>query len=159
MSNTDVEEEPVMTAAHLGNIFRLKSPSVVARVIDGEAILIAFETGTYFSARGSGAAVVEGVLAATPVSRIVGAFTPTDSFPRAEITRRVLLFLQQLRDEGLVAADLPHGDAPDEQAHASGGLSFEPPTLEKYRDLEDLLVLDPIHDVDAAGWPSTKARQ
>lgn len=148
-----------MTAADASNFYRLKSPSVVARVIDGEAILIAFETGTYFSARGSGAAIVERVLTPTPVSRIIRAFTPTDSFPRAEITRHVLLFLQQLRDEGLVVADAPRDDAPDEQAQAPGGLRFEPPALEKYRDLEDLLVLDPIHDVDAAGWPSTKARQ
>lgn len=30
--------------------------------------------------------------------------------------------------------------------------------LEKFTDMEDLLLLDPIHEVDvAAGWPTTKA--
>jgi hypothetical protein len=32
---------------------------------------------------------------------------------------------------------------------------FEPPVLEIYNDLQELLLLDPIHEVDVAqGWPS-----
>ncbi len=31
--------------------------------------------------------------------------------------------------------------------------AFEAPVLESYSDMQDLLLLDPIHDVDDAGWP------
>jgi hypothetical protein len=31
--------------------------------------------------------------------------------------------------------------------------------LNKYTDMQDLLLLDPIHEVDAAGWPSTKVEE
>jgi hypothetical protein len=31
--------------------------------------------------------------------------------------------------------------------------SFTPPLLHKYSDMQELLLLDPIHDVDEAGWP------
>ena len=31
--------------------------------------------------------------------------------------------------------------------------SFEAPILHKYTDMQDLLLLDPIHEVDEAGWP------
>jgi hypothetical protein len=31
--------------------------------------------------------------------------------------------------------------------------AFQPPTLESYNDMQDLLLLDPIHDVDDMGWP------
>ena len=31
--------------------------------------------------------------------------------------------------------------------------AFETPVLEKYTDMAELLLLDPIHDVDATGWP------
>lgn len=158
-----------MTAIGPSHVYRVKSPSVVARVIDGEALLIAFETGAYFSARGSGAAIVAGVLAGKSVSRIIDGFAPTDSFPRAEIARLVLLFVQQLSDEGLVVVDSPNEPVPDPPGQGCGEqgvevrqaeeLAFDPPLLEKYRDLEDLLVLDPIHDVDAAGWPSAGARK
>jgi len=37
------------------------------------------------------------------------------------------------------------------------GTVFAPPVLEVYTDMQDLLLLDPIHDVDeTVGWPSPK---
>jgi hypothetical protein len=29
--------------------------------------------------------------------------------------------------------------------------------MEKYEDMRDLLVLDPIHEVDEGGWPTRRA--
>ncbi len=29
------------------------------------------------------------------------------------------------------------------------------PVLESFTDMQDLILLDPIHEVDAAGWPNT----
>jgi hypothetical protein len=34
---------------------------------------------------------------------------------------------------------------------------YQAPTIERFDDLEELLVLDPIHEVDEAGWPVTRA--
>ncbi len=33
---------------------------------------------------------------------------------------------------------------------------FEPPKLAKYTNMSDLLMLDPVHDVDEQGWPNRK---
>jgi hypothetical protein len=30
---------------------------------------------------------------------------------------------------------------------------FEPPVLEKFTDMQDLILLDPVHEVDERGWP------
>ncbi len=35
--------------------------------------------------------------------------------------------------------------------------SFCLPIIEKYTDLEELLLLDPIHEVDESGWPKQKS--
>ena len=44
--------------------------------------------------------------------------------------------------------------APD----ASGEkVAFEPPRLERYTDMKDYFLLDPIHEVDTAGWPRPAA--
>jgi hypothetical protein len=32
--------------------------------------------------------------------------------------------------------------------------SFEPPKFTKFNDMQNLLLSDPIHDVDATGWPN-----
>jgi len=34
---------------------------------------------------------------------------------------------------------------------------FQPPTLNKYTDMRDMLLLDPIHDVGESGWPVPKS--
>ena len=40
------------------------------------------------------------------------------------------------------------------QTTASGETSpFVTPTLSRYTEMQDLLLLDPIHDVDDSGWP------
>ena len=33
---------------------------------------------------------------------------------------------------------------------------YEPPILNRYDDLQNLALLDPIHDVEEAGWPNRK---
>ena len=52
------------------------------------------------------------------------------------------------------------GEAPPEDGEAAapaGAPAFVVPTLEKYTDMEALLLADPIHEVDeAAGWPKPK---
>jgi hypothetical protein len=34
--------------------------------------------------------------------------------------------------------------------------AFVAPVLHKHTDMQDLLLLDPIHEVDETGWPSVK---
>jgi hypothetical protein len=34
--------------------------------------------------------------------------------------------------------------------------TFIPPTFEKFTDMEDMLLLDPIHEVDEEGWPMAR---
>ena len=34
--------------------------------------------------------------------------------------------------------------------------AFVAPALTRYTDVKDLLVLDPVHDVDEMGWPTPK---
>ena len=39
----------------------------------------------------------------------------------------------------------------------SAKIPFEPPRLERYTDMKDYFLLDPIHEVDSAGWPRPAA--
>jgi hypothetical protein len=42
----------------------------------------------------------------------------------------------------------------EKTAESAKKSSFEFPVLQKYTDMEDMLLLDPIHDVDETGWPN-----
>jgi hypothetical protein len=136
--------------------YRLKSPHVVAQVIEGEAVLISFETGTYYSAAGMGGFIVEAIRKGAEVRAIVDGLTKSAPDARNEVERDVRVFLSELAEQGLIEPAGPEDMSDAESLEAFAG-KLGAPLLEKYSDLEDLLLLDPIHDVAAAGWPVAKA--
>jgi hypothetical protein len=142
-----------------GTSYRINAPGVVSQVIDGEALLIAFESGAYYSARGSGGLIIDAILHDVTVDRIVARLSGARDGDAGAVHRHVTAFLEQLSAEGLIAPRTVDAARarPEEVWNTEPPPVFEPPVLEKYTDLEDLLLLDPIHDVDAAGWPVAKA--
>jgi hypothetical protein len=156
-----VEEVEVMRPErlHVGEWYKVSARNVVAQVIEGEALLIAFETGSYYSVVGSGARIVSALRRGAPLGQLLSAFSRDDRAEAVAVEHGVRTFLEELMTEGLIERidALDAGAAPVDLGESEPPLAFEMPVLRKYSDLEDLLLLDPIHDVDAAGWPLTKA--
>ena len=58
--------------------------------------------------------------------------------------------------EGLIVPSEDQGAAPKTERPApSKKKAFAKPKLSKFGDMQDLLLLDPIHDVDQQGWPNS----
>ena len=60
-------------------------------------------------------------------------------------------FMQKLQDEHLVFEE----NSPSAESPADATL-FSDPKMEKYEDMQEMLLADPIHDVETAGWPNLK---
>jgi hypothetical protein len=133
--------------------FELSSSNIAMQVIDGEAILIDFERGHYFSARGLGCELLGFVALGCTARELVEALG-RNGFESAQVERVVSRYLERLVGEGLIAPSAT-ARAPRENAEQLRFDSREltEPELVKYTDLADLLLLDPIHDVDDRGWP------
>jgi hypothetical protein len=75
------------------------------------------------------------------------------------ITFALEQFVNELAGDGLVvprpAGAAPAG-APNLPAPAVPRAAFSAPVLQKYDDMQDLIMLDPIHEVDDSGWPARK---
>jgi hypothetical protein len=76
----------------------------------------------------------------------------------SDVDRGVQELLAQLQQENLIVPVDGAGEALDlSQVVPSNNNHekplFNPPSLHKYSDMQELLLLDPIHDVDDAGWP------
>jgi hypothetical protein len=130
----------------------LINPQVMHETIDGETIVIDLATGTYYSLRGAApavwAALVEGADGDAIIEELERGY---DAAPGA-ITVAVASFLEQLEAEQLIAPG-PGPAAPREAAEPAQRLPFEEPQLERYDDLQDIILLDPVHQVDDRGWP------
>lgn len=136
------------------DIYRVNGPRIIFENIEGELILVHMEKGTYYSTDAIGAelwALIETGCSAAEMCDVL--LCTYDATP-AEVDVAVAAFLARLCDEELVATEASPGDRPlPSRRMKDQRLPFQPPALNAYRDMADMLSLDPIHDVEAAGWP------
>ncbi len=77
--------------------------------------------------------------------------------PRPVVEPAVTRFVERLLEEALLVAangDGPAAAAPARAERRRARLVREP-RLDKYTDMQELLLLDPIHEVDERGWPNS----
>lgn len=141
-----------MPNTEMPGAFRVNSPSAACQIIDGEAVLIDFDTGRYFSSLGTGSEVIRLLEVGHTLEQVAEAFSRR--YPDAAgVDEAIRSFVGELLDERLFVQNGARGLT--EAAVVAGDLTdaFVAPELEKYSELDDLLKLDPIHDADPAGWP------
>ncbi len=136
--------------------FRI-GPEIVHETVDGEVIAIDLANGSYYSLAGSGPAIWELLGRGVSEAEIGTALSAQFEAEEAEIGAAVSALLGQLRENGLIVSQA--GTTEEAPAAPSSGEkpSFEAPRLERYTDMKDYFLLDPIHEVDTAGWPRPAA--
>lgn len=138
------------------SLFRINQPAVIAEVIDDEAIIVNLDSGAYYSLRGSACKIWELLVQQMTAADVAALMAEHYAGAPDAIQEGVETLLTQLLDEELlVPAAAPASSAPPPVAArmVSERSAFQPPVLEKFTDMADLLLLDPIHDVDVEGWP------
>lgn len=138
--------------------FRVNTPQVTHETLDGEVVIINLDTGSYYSTNGAGTAIWNLIDAGAPIGQIVEVIANSYVGDPQEIVAGVNALVETLQQESLIVSDdKPRAEEVDGVVAAakvdSELLQFDPPILQKYTDMEDLLLLDPIHEVDDAGWP------
>lgn len=142
-----------MKGEHLAGCFALNEPLVASQEIEGETILIHFDSGHYYCANPTGSLIIERIRAGDALADVVSALCASCAIDADVARQSVVRFVGTLVTEGLIVPQaFPAASAPTTAA-ATTPLAFEEPALQKFDDLQDLLMLDPIHDVDQAGWP------
>ena len=142
---------------NLNESFAIAKPHVVADEVDGEVIAINLENGAYFSFRGSGSTIWQRLLSGEASGdELVERLRESYAGERREMAEAVAAFLARLSAEGLIVAV----DAPPSRpaARAEGDREaprekFVAPTIEKFTDMEEFLLVDPIHEIDVRQWP------
>jgi coenzyme PQQ synthesis protein D (PqqD) len=124
---------------------RFRCPAnVAARVLDGEAVMIHLETGRYYSSEGFGAMLWQPLSAGVSVDRIVGRIAEQFGLSPESVQQDVHRFVTELvREELLVAAPAAAGGSTPDVGLDFATSQYTTPTLQSYRDMADLLALDP----------------
>ena len=138
--------------------YRVNTPRVSSETIEGEVIIIDFISGAYFSTDKIGAVVWDNMIAGLSPERIIAGIQQRYPDQAEECGPAIAAFIVQLESEKLVApiSDESQEAAADNRNQAVYPDVFVAPVLNKFTDMQDLLLLDPIHETDAQGWPVRK---
>jgi Coenzyme PQQ synthesis protein D (PqqD) len=139
--------------------YAVNSGQVISEIVDGEAVMINLTTGNYYSLNESGSAVWALIESGAGTDEIVGRLAARYEAVEDEIDEAVTRLLEELRHEELVVPGAEDGSAPTPAPEPGGQRTpFEVPRLEKHSDMQDLILLDPVHEVDERGWPHAPER-
>lgn len=130
---------------------RVAAPNCVADDFGGEIVALNLESGFYFSLRDLAAAVWRDLAAGHAVEVVLSTLAGHEPQLAEDATR----LIERIRAEGLMqpAIDIvpPEGEPSVATFIASGTKAL---AIDSYDDLRDLVLADPIHEVDEqAGWP------
>lgn len=132
--------------------FAVRGEEVAAKSFDGEVVVVHLGTCTYYSAAGSGADVwtwlEEGRGVAEVADLLAGRYAIDPVRSREDVDR----FVAELLAEGLIAPANGAAPASGSPAFRAAG-EYSPPELHAYRDMADLLALDPpLPELDRPAW-------
>ncbi len=141
-------------------LLKVNEPNVVHETIDGETILLDLNSGNYFSLDGPGAIIWDYIAKKGDRKKVIALMTGENTKLKEEIEITVMAFVAELINENLLVKatdELPPDDTSEiEEQLKKSAKNFTAPKVNKYSDMQDLLLLDPIHDVDEKGWPESK---
>lgn len=135
--------------------YRLNEPDASAEIFDAEVLAINLKNGHYHSIRGTGVPIWSSLIAGFDEPQIVQALQASYGIDRETLEADVRGFVKQLVDGGLVVPDAGAASGPSAvPARSADPAAYSPPVFESHLDMQELLLIDPIHDVDVkVGWP------
>lgn len=126
-------------------------PEIASEIFDGELVIANYKLGVYYSVSVEGSWIWQGLAHGLTVSQIAQWLAGRFGDQASELPALVENFVGKLLAEGLVL-EASKRDNLLGLPVLTGGV-FTEPTIERFDDLQELLLLDPVHDVDHTGWP------
>jgi hypothetical protein len=123
--------------------YTIDTNKVVSEIFNDEAVIVNLTSGAYYSFKGS----------AITIWQLLGAgYRDEEIIEQLKDAESITKFIAFLIQENLITAS----DSVVKET-ITVDRQFTLPEYKKYDDMKDLLLLDPIHEVDQTGWPHKKA--
>lgn len=135
--------------------YSMNSPNIVGEKFDEEVVLVNLNSGIYYSLRENAGKIWTLLTLGYSAAQIIALYQQHCSEDPEAIASQISQFIEQLIDQELLVGT--HQDLIEaEELFLQPMTLFVAPTLEIFSDMQDILLLDPVHDVDEQGWPVNK---
>ncbi len=136
-------------------MYKLNEEKMFYDYADGQAVVINYQTGMYYGMSLLGSAILDRIVAGKNVDEIISAVKALPQCP-PDIAERVHGFIKELQENEVIVKGptVSGGAEPLAKEVAEDGFDLK---LDMFAEMSDLLLADPVHDVDMnVGWPKLK---
>lgn len=126
-------------------------PQLISQQFDSEVVLANYQTGVYYNLDGSAAQIWLGLRANRTIEDIAAALAAATGGDPSSIAQTVRAFVETMLAEGLIANGATDASAESWTPSLTG--PFAAPQFERFDNLRELLLMDPVHDAGEEGWP------
>jgi hypothetical protein len=137
--------------------FNIFDKNIISDVFGEEVVLVNLETGIYFSLRASASQIWVRLINNYSVDEIISDIVLLYEVENNDLSIQVRNFIQQLIDNQLIKSSELAEKVSINLNNQGQKTIFTTPILEIFSDMQEILLLDPVHDVDKAGWPVSKS--
>lgn len=145
-------------------VYRINKPDVVFEYFKDETVIINLKSGNYYSIDKVGTDILSLIEKKETLNQIIFHIKRRYHASAQDIDDSVKKFIDQLNKEKIIKEEVSSErekksleKKASDQSKNIKKVSFSSPRLSKYTDMQELLLLDPIHDVDETGWPKKKS--
>ncbi len=137
--------------------FKVDDRGVVHERYDNEIIAINLNTGIYYSLNSTAAEIFEMVARDSSVMDVVAVLGEKYSEGAGRLEQEIRRFLAELCKETLIQPVAGNGAKPRSRpSQDQPRRAFVLPRVDKHSDMQELFLLDPIHETGKDGWPQQR---
>lgn len=137
-------------------VYTIPRPKVVYEVLNSEVIVVDFNTGNYYALLDVAKEIWQLIEKEVPPERIARLLSDHYKVDIERVLHDVRQFFEELLQNGLIELSCGVESVFKEEDPIQIPFSegrYDAPKLQTYTDVQNLLLLDPIHEVSEVGWP------
>ncbi len=127
--------------------------NIINDIFGEEVVLVNLESGVYYSLRSSATQIWKRIINQYSIEEIVNDLKVIYQADQKELSIEVQQFIQSLLEKKIIKASDFDNKINVESSPEIEKVAFSSPLIETFSDMQEILLLDPVHDVDKAGWP------
>jgi len=143
--------------------FRINTPNIVYEKFNDGFVVINLDSGNYYSIETVGADILDFIQEGDSRAEILNKILKRYEGNPSAIEVAVDKFLNELHEEGLIVSDgtssvemsIKHQNNSATESETEK-IRFEPLVLSKFTNMQEFLLVDPIHEIDYTDGPKKK---
>ena len=132
--------------------FKVDSANVSWERVENEVVAIQLNTGRYYNIQDTAADIWIMLTIGTSLDDITKEFSDLSTLPDC-YEEEIRNYMEACLHAKLILQTDESSKLELEKLPKEMNLGWKTPKLIEYSDLQDLILVDPIHDVEESGWP------